>query len=151
MSDIWKNQGITEMGRLLLDKWTSVYKFTCGLIFIVFFSSWSSIAQTDCAETIAEFTTLVKKAIEKEQEAGYLDVDTTKGPAATLRCNIHFALYKSGAIGNVRIKKMKCDKCDRKEKQEISERFIQAISGISGVKPCSQDLFFKQPIVYELY
>ena len=151
MSDIWKNQGITEMGRLLLDKWTTVYKFTCGFIFIVFFSSGSSFAQTECAETIAEITTLVKKAIEKEQEAVYRDVDTTKGLAATMTFSIHFALYRSGAIGNVRIRRMKCNKCDRNEKKEISERLIQVISGISGVKPCSQDLFFKQPIVYELY
>ncbi|MBL7692458.1 MAG: hypothetical protein JNM41_12760 [Flavipsychrobacter sp.] len=93
----------------------------------------------------------MKKAIEKEQEAVYRNVDTTKGLAATMTFNIHFALYKSGAIGNVRIRKMKCAKCDRKEKEEISERLIQVISGISGTKPCTQDLYFKQPIVYELY
>lgn len=139
------------MGRLFLVKWTTVYKVTCEFVFIVLFSSGSSFAQTDCAETIAEITALVKKAIEKEQEAVYRDVDTTKGLAATMTFNIHFALHKSGAIGNVRIRKMKCDKCDRKEKEEISERLIQVISGISGTKPCSQDLYFKQPIVYELY
>lgn len=128
-------------------------KFTIIRLAVCLILFWpiSCIAQTDCAETVAEVTSIIKTVLEKEQQAHYRNIDTTKGPSATLTFEIHFVYYKWGKMGKMRIKKLECENCKKNEKEDIPKRLIEALSEINGLQPCSQNLLFKQPVKYLLY